>query len=330
MAALFLAAGSGCATTGYQFGRFHPEQPDGVALQQVVIERGEPNKTLDRIGWVVGLPARILTLNKKVNNHDISPATLDTLQEYLERNDITDVYVAINQYDPKGQWKRLRENSRIAPAWRYSAGTLTWLGYTLFPGRVFGGDRYDPFTNSLNLNSDVPALVLSEAAYAKDIHSQKHPGAYATLVNDLPLLTLWRQGKSASDVLSYAQLQEDWELEKEAYHVLYPQMASGAVGTAGPFVPIYGHFLGLGGAVVGHAAGRTVASVRESQLLNASSQSMITAVPRESREKIDEQAPQDLGGRSSSPRLNRVIPASYEFEDEPNRNPGRASTLNSE
>jgi len=323
LSGLVLAVGSGCATTNYQFGRFHQGQPDGIALQPVVIERGEPNKTLDRIGWVVGLPARILTLNKKVNNHDISPETVETLQDYLEQNDITDVYVAINQYDPKGQWKRLRENNRIAPAWRYSAGTLTWLGYTLFPGRVFGGDRYDPFSNTLNLNSDVPALVLSEAAYAKDIHSQKHPGAYATLVNDLPLLTLWRQGKAASDVLSYAQLQEDWDLEKEAYHVLYPQLASGAVGTAGPFVPVYGPFLGLGGALVGHATGRTVAAVRESQLRNEPSRSLITTAPRDTRDNIDDRTPPELAGRNSSPRLNRVIPASYEYEDESNRNPAR-------
>src|SRR5207253_736148 len=75
---LILIAGSGCATTPYQFGRFHPGQPDGVDLQPIVIEHGEPNKALDRAGWVVGLPARILTLNKKVNNHDISSETLAT------------------------------------------------------------------------------------------------------------------------------------------------------------------------------------------------------------------------------------------------------------
>ena len=43
---------------------------------------------------------------------------------------------------------------------RLSLGALNWLGYTLFPGRVFGGDKYDPYTNTLQLHSDVPALVL--------------------------------------------------------------------------------------------------------------------------------------------------------------------------
>ena len=127
---------------------------------------------------------------------------------------------------------RLCENDRIAPFWRYSIGSLTWLGYTVFPNRIFGGDRYNPYTNSLNLSSDVPALVLSEAAYAKDIHSQQHPGAYAAIVNDLPVLSVWRKAKATSDVLGYARVEGDWKTEEQAYHVLYPQIGSASVGTA--------------------------------------------------------------------------------------------------
>lgn len=260
---IVLLGNLGCAATPYQFGRFHPEQPDGVLLQPIVVETGGDHPTLDRIGRIVGLPARLLTLNKKVNNHEISPETLEKLQEYLAKNDITDVYVAVNQYDPKGQWQRLQENDSISPVWRYSVGTLTWLGYTVFPSRIFGGDRYNPYTNSLTLSSDVPALVLAEAAYAKDIHSQKLPGTYAAIFNDLPVLSVWRQSKAAADVLGYARLQADWPVEKQAYQVLYPQMGAGLAGTASPFVPVYGPLIGIGGAVVGHAAGRTIAALRE-------------------------------------------------------------------
>jgi hypothetical protein len=257
-----LLCGSGCASTPYQFGRFHPREPNGAALQPVVVERGKPHKTLDRIGWVVGIPGRILTLNRKTNNHHVTPETIDKLQVYLEQNDITDVYVAVNDYDPKGQWRRLCENDRIAPFWRYSVGTISWLGYTMFPIRVFGGDEYNPFTNTLNLTSDVPALVLAEAAYAKDIHSRPHPGAYAT-INDLPLLSMWRHTLATSDVLGYARVQNDWETEREAYHVLYPHIGSTTFGPGAHFVPIAGPFLAAGGALVGHATGRTVSAIVE-------------------------------------------------------------------
>ena len=315
---------SGCAATPYQFGRFHPQEPAGVALTPIEIDYGQPHKVLDKIAWVVGTPARILTLNKKTNNHDISPETVETLKTYLEENDITDVYVAVNDYDPKGQWKRLRENDRMAPFWKYSMGTATWLGYTIFPNRVFGGDRYNPYTNSLNLSSDVPALVLSEAAYAKDIHSRRHPGAYAAFVNDLPVLTLFRHARATSDVLGYARTKGDWKTEEQGYHVLYPQMGEATVGTAGPLVPTIGPFLGLGGAVAGHVAGRTVAYVQKSKLPKPPPEVIPSEdAPRtEDAPRLYDETPagQEIADKNSSPASRNspvpdgtgVTPASYE------------------
>ena len=257
---------AGCASTPYRYGRFHPNEPGGVALEPIEVSYGRPRKTLDRIGWVLGAPKRILTLNRKTDNHRIDPETVEQLKTYLADNDITDVYVAVNEYDPKGQWKRLRNNRRIAPGWRYSVGALAWLHYTVLPNRLFGGDRYDPYANSLNLSSDVPALVLSEAAYAKDVHSRRFPGAYAAIVNDLPVLSVMRKSRAARDVLSYARAEGDWKTEEQAYKVLYPQIGASSVGTAGPFVPVFGPFLSWGGAAAGHATGRIVARVQRSKL----------------------------------------------------------------
>jgi hypothetical protein len=269
LCAMALLLGSGCATTSYRFGRFHPQEPDGTDVQPVVVKQGTPHKTLDRIGWLVGLPGRFFTLNPKTNNHDVSPETLEKVKTYLERNDLTDVLVAVNDYDPKGQWQRLRENERISPLWRYTAGTLNWLGYVIIPNRVFGGDEYNPFTNTMTLTSDVPALVLAEAAYAKDIHSRKNPGTYAA-INDLPVLSMIRHSRATSDVLGYARLEHDWEAEKEAYDVLYPQIGSTTFGPASHFVPVAGPFLSVGGAVVGHAAGRSVSAVQEPKPIRTS------------------------------------------------------------
>jgi hypothetical protein len=266
-ASLLLA--SGCASTPYRFGRFHPQEPEGVARQPVVIQHGKPHQTLDRLGWLAGIPERIFTLNSKASSHQVSPETLETLKCYLEENDITDVYVAVNDYDPKGQWRRLRENERVAPFWRYSVGTLSWLGYTLFPIRVFGGDDYNPFTNSLNVTSDVSALVLVEAAYAKDIHAQDLPGTYATL-SELPLLSLWRHGRATSDVLGYARVKHDWEGEKQAYHVLYPYVGATTFGPAAHFIPVVGPFMSAGGALAGHATGRTMTAILQPELIEAS------------------------------------------------------------
>jgi hypothetical protein len=304
--ALAFFCSPGCVSSSYQYGRFHPDQPDGFDVQPVAFEYGEPNKTLDRIGYVVGFPARLLTLNKNVNNHHLSPETLDKLRVYLEENDITDVYVVVDKYDPKDQWRRLRDNDRISPFWRYSVGAITCIGYTILPNRIFGGDRYNPFTNTLNLSSDVPAMVLAEAAYAKDIHSQRFPGFYASIVNDLPILTVFRQTRATSDVVGYARIQGDWATEKQTYLVMYPQIGVGCIGPIGFYVPVVGPFLDLGGAVAGHVAGRTVALVEESRRPKSLPD---TTAPGEIQFADRKETPSADG----SPKANSaVMPASFE------------------
>lgn len=250
----------GCATTPYRFGRFHHERDDQP--KQVQVEYGRPQKTLDNIAWAMGLWSRLLPLNSHVNIHDISEKTEDKLIAYLEDNDLADVLVRVNQYDPKGEWRRLRENDRIGPGWKYTAGLLSMAHYTLLPGRVFGGDQYNAFTNTLYINSDVPAVVLHEAAYAKDIHSRSMPGSYAVF-NELPLLSMWRHTKGVNDVLGYAQLNDDWNIERETYRVVYPQMGVQSTAVGGPFLHFWdGILLSVGGAVVGHATGQVAISQR--------------------------------------------------------------------
>jgi hypothetical protein len=303
--------GSGCASTGYRFSRFHPEESGEVTRQAVVVERGKPHKTLDRLAWIAGTPARIFTLNSKTNNHDVSDDTIAQLTTYLEENDLADVYVSVNDYNPRLQWRRLRENHSVSPFWRYTVGTVNWLGYTFVPNRVVGGDEYNPFTNTLIVSSDVPALVLAEAAYAKDIRSRRHPGLYAA-VNDLPVVSLWRHSLATSDVLGYARAHQDWDTERQAYQVLYPQIGSTTFGPASHFVPVAGPFLSAAGALVGHATGRTVAKVQEPIYLTAAA---ANASPLdEGQQSADVADTQSLAADEPQPqrKAGAVVHADYE------------------
>jgi hypothetical protein len=284
---LCLLACFGCAATPYQYGHFRRLQQERD-VQGVVIEHGAPHKTLDRIAWIIGTPARILPLNAKINKHEISPETAETLKVYLEKNDLTDVYVYINHYDPSGQWKRLRDNTSISPFWRYSFGAFSMVGYTVLPSRVFGGDKYNPYTNALYLNSDVPAVILHEAAFAKDVHSRKLPGSYVA-VNDLPVLSMWHEILAVNEVLSYARSESDWKVERETYRVMYPKMGAESMGVAGPLVTtmvagpiaplLIGPALGLSGAAVGHVTGRNMIARRDTELHKPNSR--IDATPND-------------------------------------------------
>jgi hypothetical protein len=254
---------AGCARGPYRYSQFHEAaaKPEPGAIKLIF---GEPRPKLDRMAKVMGTPARIMHLNRKVNSHEVSPETTTALVNYLCQNDLADVAVHINCYEPSEQWRLLHENKRISPGWRYTLGSLSVIRYTILPGRVFGGDRYNPFTNTLNLHSDVPALVLREAAYAKDVHGRKLPGSYVA-VNQLPIVGLWHDVRSVNDVLAYAEEHENWELEKQAYHVLFPRVGSDAANSGAMMLPVWweGAALGAGGALAGHATGRTIAARRE-------------------------------------------------------------------
>ncbi|HEX3870486.1 MAG TPA: hypothetical protein VHV77_08625, partial [Pirellulales bacterium] len=224
---------------------------------------------LDRIGWVVGLPKRILPLNSKVDNHHISEKTTAKLVAYLEENDLGDVNVYVNHYDPRGQWQRLRQNESVGAGWRYSLGTFSWLKYTVLPGRIFGGDDYNPYTNAIYVNSDVPAMALKEGAAAKDVHTRVYPGSYVA-VTGLPIFSQRRSIQNANDVFGYAQEHHDWELERQAYHVLYPQIGSEVASVGTPLVAPVGWWaapaVGVTGAAVGHVTGRTIAKRRDAEV----------------------------------------------------------------
>ena len=306
----FVWMGCGCASTTYRYSQFHPNDYE---RPEVVVERGKPHKVLDKLAWCVGIPEKVFTLNSKTNNHQVTDETIDQVKQYLEENDITDVYVSVDDYNPGLQWRRLKENQMVSPFWKYTVGAGAWLGYTLFPNRVFGGDEYNPFTNTLIVSSDVPALVLAEAAYAKDIRQRTHPGLYAT-VNDLPIVSLWRHSLATSDILSYARTQKDWDKEREAYEVLYPLVGSTTFGASAHFIPVAGPFLSVAGAAVGQAAGRTVAKAQE-PIANTGPPSRVSMASSDSPVESPSQKAAN-GIRPGNSRSGEIIPANFEEPSE--------------
>lgn len=259
---------SGCVSTPYSFGVAHRggrEDCDGAAI---AISRGRPNVIVDGAGWVLGIPRKILLWDSRAQNHDVSPETEQEAVEYLAAQGLDDVQVRVNQYDPRGEWRRLVQNDRIAPGWKYTAGTLRWVGYTLIPDRIFGADYYNPFTNSLNLYSDIPEIAVREAAYARDVAGRDYPGTYATFQEFSPL-SIWHQSLATNEALSYyaatgstAEQQAAWEILAPQYGVDFGNTI--VVNVAGAPVSL------IGGAIAGHGYGRYRAAQLEEEASVAS------------------------------------------------------------
>ncbi len=258
---------AGCAATPYVYQTGLVPQPEmDFAEGESQIVRGRPKPVLDGIGWVVGVPGKILLWNRRVDNHDVSPETEAAIAAYLEKNHLDQVKVRINEYDPLGEWRRLRKNKSVGWGWRYTAGTLTALSYTLLPGRIVGGDNYNPFTNTISLYSDLPAIALHEGGHAKDFSSRKYKGTYA-VATSLPVLSLWPESIATNDALGYLRAEENYEQEEEAYRVLYPAYATYIAGAASPLLPFSDLAVTAGAVIPGHIVGRWKANeVKQEQL----------------------------------------------------------------
>lgn len=249
---------SGCAAPVTCYQELTPRDVLRSTCPEIHIEYGKPNRFLDATQSVAEVPARILRKGRADAGRDCPEETEAWLRDYLQQNSISDVPVLVHKYDPVGEWRRLRENQRISPVWKYTVGTCTVVGYSLIPGRVTGFDDYNPFTNSLSVNSGNLSDALNEAAYAKDIHHRSYPGLYA-VANTLPGISLWKTTRAVNDAVAYAQARDSWDLESEIYRKQYPQLAIETVVPAGFFVsPVANIALAMGGSAVGYAVGRTV------------------------------------------------------------------------
>ena len=239
---------SGCASfNAFEQTGYHPT---GSSAHQVEFQRGRPNKLVDGVGNVLGIPNKLVLLDDRADNHQISSDTEMALSNYLIENQLQDVLVRSNQYDPIGEWRRMKNNDDIRPVWRATIGNYNLLKYTLLPGRLTGGDWYNPYSNTINLYSDIPSLAVSEAAYAYDIRTRLNPGAYAA-AKEIPFVGLAHGTTATKNTLAYYENNLPGQYQ-EARDILEPNNGAAIGGQLLSFIP-YGSFAGR---LVGSGVGR--------------------------------------------------------------------------
>lgn len=257
--ALFL---SGCARTPYVFGGLQQDRNLQIDHDQPQIEVGRSNKLLDLLGNIWSLPAKLLLWDKRVGSHRVSQETIDKLSYYLEQNDLKNVKVRVNQYAPGAEWRRLFRNDSVHIFWRASLGVLSTSLYTILPGRVFGSDNYNPYTNTLSLYSDHSAIALHEGGHAKDLFNHENKGLYSAAYA-IPGLSLWHEAQATGDTIGYLQTKGDKEGERAAYKILYPAYGTYLGGMFSDLLPIdlgSRYLLLLGTVVPGHIVGQIKAA----------------------------------------------------------------------
>ena len=233
---------------------------DGL-LDHHDIEYGKRNVFVDSVGWMFGIPRKLMIWDRRIDNHAVSSQTTSTVSAYLSDRGLHDVKLRVNQYDPIGEWKRLYQNKRVSPGWKYTAGVLRTAEYTLLPGRIFGHDDYNAYTNTVCIYSDTPVMGMASSAYAFDVHQRSLPGTYATF-QSLPLIAMYHESLATKEVIDYTLSKETFQAP-EVRRILYARYGMEMGGEIGRIIPGSGTVFEVAGAIGGHsAAGLQTGNVR--------------------------------------------------------------------
>jgi len=211
---------------------------------------------------VLALPWKILFLEWRYGLHSISPKTEEVLVRYVNdrQPDVAHTVIRLNQYAPHKDLKRLVTNRHVAWPYRLVFGTITLLVETILPGRLFGGsllsDYYNPWTNTIHLFSDHPAIGLHELGHAYDFSQQPYRGSYG-FARGVFIFALHQEWQATDEAISYLVEIGDRRNELRAYKILYPAYGS----YLGSFlIPLPLAF--VPGVLAGHLVGRTKAAAR--------------------------------------------------------------------
>jgi hypothetical protein len=232
------------------------------------IVRGAPAPVIDALNhYLFSLPAKLLYVNPRLQDHALPPESERLLREYLIVNGLQDkVLIRHNQWAPLDEWRRLRANTDVAAIYRYTIG-LYYVGYyTLLPPRLFGGsflslgDRFSPYTNSISIYTSDPAFLLHEGGHAKDYQQVRYKGTWGAFL-EIPVGALIYEYTASRDAVRFVHCRHRGDLERSFYRHLTPAYGSYIGGYASYLVP-GGQLVVAAGIVVGHVVGQIQAGVR--------------------------------------------------------------------
>ncbi|BDA79936.1 hypothetical protein LPTSP3_g28660 [Leptospira kobayashii] len=244
----------------YTFGKpYYPQQNIFNEEDNPQFESGEPYIVLDWIGNALGFLSKLIINDSRMSNHKISEETKQYLKNYIIENNMKDVKVRFNQYAPIEDLKQLWRSDNVNPVLKYSLGLINWFFSALFPARIFSGcpipyvcsgDHYNPYSNTINLYSDIPTVVLHEGGHAKDFSARKYKSFYS-LGYSVPFFgALYPEARATDDAIRYLRYKCDRKVELLAYKTVYPAYST----------YVFGQILGIASAVPGHIVGSSKAS----------------------------------------------------------------------
>jgi len=197
----------------------------------------------------------------------LSSTTIRIMNDYLEDNELEALNIEFQTETPKDDWNRLEANTSINPLLKYPLGSFNWLSNAITKPSFWGRNYYDPYTNTMHINSNNNLEIMAEMSYAKIIQRQSYPGLYA-LGSKLPFISILAQKQKTEEMLAYAKLKQDWDLEKATIRKMYPSMLNGS-SVVGYFVgPFYlKPAISIGGVIAGYTLAEWEIAQKEKEII---------------------------------------------------------------
>lgn len=229
------------------------EAPGNHLTDPCRIYRGRPVRPVDFVGHLLSLQEKILLLDLRMGNRSVPINIESHLRHFAREHGDFPIVVRVNQYAPSGEFHLLVANQRIWSFLRLVYGTWHLIVYTLAPWRLFGGDCYQPLTNTVHLFSGHLGVALHEMGHAADFARRRYPGLYM-VARILPPVTLYQEYVASRYAVRYLRSIGDVTAEQEAYKVLAPAFFTYLFGTIVP--ARLQAFIFLPFILLGHAIGR--------------------------------------------------------------------------
>lgn len=230
------------------------------------ISSGVPVEFVDIMGNILSIQSKLLLLNFSIDNHRISNDNKQIAIDFIEHHKLYDTKIRFNEYAPSDELKRLFNVTRINFIFKYIFGLFHTLSYVINPGRLFGGDYYNPITNTVNIYSNNPAIILHELGHALDFNQRIYPGLYM-LLRYIPIVSLYQEFRASQFAIEYFRDNHYYEEEIKAYKILYPAYSTYIFGAVVEYVPtplIVSLFFPF--VILGHIAGYVHSLLRNKQI----------------------------------------------------------------
>ena len=149
------------------------------------------------ISYVGNLPAKAILLSKDVGNYPRAE-TQNYISNYVRNSGLEDVTIRHGHSRVLEDVGRLFSDKRLKDIpllSRIFLGVPTTL-IDGFISKLTRADHYNPFTKTVHIYSDVPAIALHELGHAKDFQERKWKTLYA-LARSLPFVGLYQEYKAS-------------------------------------------------------------------------------------------------------------------------------------